>query len=199
MWVVKLGGSLGRDALLPRWLELLAELGGGRVIIVPGGGVFTDQARDAQAWWQLDDLAAHNIAVLGMAQMAALMQGLCAALQPASDEQGLKRVLQKGQPALWLPIDLLRAAPDELTHWAITSDSLALWLAQRLHAERLLVVKSCTVDAKRSLSELSDDGVLDADFARRARGAAFPIDLLHKSELPRARALLLDETLNCRA
>ena len=77
MWIVKLGGSLERDALLPRWLELLAELGGGRVVIVPGGGGFADQARAAQAWWQLDDLPAHNMAVLGMAQSAAMMQGLC--------------------------------------------------------------------------------------------------------------------------
>jgi aspartokinase-like uncharacterized kinase len=198
MWVVKIGGSLGRDALLPRWLELLTELGGGRVIVVPGGGVFADQARDAQAWWQLDDLAAHNLAVLGMAQMAAQMQGLCPALQGASGEHELRRALQSGQSALWLPLDVLRTQPDELTHWGVTSDSLALWLAQRLHAERLIVVKSCAIDPRRSLAELSEAGVLDTGFAPRARDAAFPIDLLHKSELARARALLLDDSLDCR-
>jgi len=190
MWVVKLGGSLSRDPLLPRWLELLAELGGGRVIVVPGGGPFADQAREAQAWWQIDDLAAHNLAVLGMAQMASLMHALCPALPLAQGEPELRALLQRGRPALWQPLDLLRTRPDELTNWSVTSDSLALWLAQRLHAERLLVVKSCSIDARASLAELGEAGVLDAGFAERARGAACGIELLHKSELARARALL---------
>ncbi|MDP1792037.1 MAG: aspartate kinase [Methylibium sp.] len=198
MWVVKLGGSLNQDASLPQWLDLLAELGGGRVIVVPGGGAFADQVRDAQSQWQFDDLAAHNMAVLGMAQTALMLQGLCPALQAAAGEQPLRRVLQGGQTALWLPLDLLRSRPDELTNWGVSSDSLALWLAQRLHAERLLVVKSCAIDARRSLTQLGETGVLDAEFAQRARQAAFPIDLLHKGELARARALLLDESLSCR-
>lgn len=189
MWVVKLGGSLGRDPLLPRWLELLAELGGGRVIVVPGGGAFADQAREAQAWWQVDDLAAHNMAVLGMAQMASLMHALCPALPLAQGEPALRAVLQRGQPALWLPIDLLRSRPDELTNWGVTSDSLALWLAQRLHAERVVIVKACNIDRRRSFAELGEAGVLDAAFAERARDAAFTIDLLHKTELEQARAL----------
>ena len=29
MWVVKIGGSLNNDPVLPQWLELLAQLGGG--------------------------------------------------------------------------------------------------------------------------------------------------------------------------
>ena len=198
MWVVKLGGSLNQDASLPQWLDLLAELGGGRVIVVPGGGAFADQVRDAQSQWQFDDLAAHNMAVLGMAQSALMLQGLCPALQAAAGEQPLRRVLQGGQTALWLPLDLLRSRPDELTNWGVSADSLALWLAQRLHAERLLVVKSCAFDTRRSLAQLGEGGVLDAEFAQRARHAAFPIDLLHKDELARARALLLDESLSCR-
>lgn len=198
MWVVKLGGSLNQDASLPRWLELLAELGGGRVIVVPGGGAFAGQVREAQTQWQFDDLAAHNMAVLGMAQTALMLQGLCPALQAGVGEEPLRRALQSGQPALWLPLDLLRGRPDELTSWRVSSDSLALWLAQRLHAERLLVVKSCEIDGRRTLAQLGEIGVLDAEFASRARHAAFPIDLLHKSELARARELLLDETLGCR-
>lgn len=197
MFVVKLGGSLGRDALLPRWLSLLAECGGGRVIVVPGGGAFADQAREAQAWWQLDDLAAHNMAVLGMAQTGLVMQALCPALQVATGEAHLRTVLQQGRTAVWLPLDLLRDAPDELTHWGVSADSLALWLARRLHAERLIVVKSCPVEPGRTLQQLGEAGVLDAEFAQRARAAAFPIDVLERTAPERVRALLLDESLNC--
>lgn len=198
MWVVKLGGSLSRDLALRPWLALLSELGGGRVVVVPGGGAFADQAREAQAWWRVDDLAGHNMAVLGMAQTAMLMQGIDPALQPASDELEIRQALHRGQPALWVPLDLLRRQAGELTHWGVSSDSLALWLAQRLHAERLIVVKSCAIDPAATLEQLGADGVLDAEFAQRARGAAFPIEVLHKTELARARARLLDDTLSCR-
>lgn len=191
MQIVKLGGSLSRESPLPRWLEMLAEVGGGRVIVVPGGGGFADQARDAQAWWQLGDLVGHNMAVLGMAQTALMMQALCPALQLAADEDQLLEVLRRGQTALWLPLDLLRTQPDELTHWGVSSDSLALWLASRLQAERLLLVKACAIDASRSLAQLGEAGVVDSDFARRARSAAFPIELLDQTEMARARLLLL--------
>ena len=40
MWVVKISGGLNKDPLLPFWLELMAQLGGGRVTIVCGGGSF---------------------------------------------------------------------------------------------------------------------------------------------------------------
>ena len=80
MWVVKLGGSLIGDASLPEWLELLAQVGGGRVTIVCGGGSFADEVRRAQARWAFDDLSAHNMAVLAMAQTAWLLRGL----QPAA-------------------------------------------------------------------------------------------------------------------
>jgi aspartokinase-like uncharacterized kinase len=191
MWVVKLGGSLARDPVLPRWLEMLAESGGGRVVIVPGGGAFADAARGAQAWWQLDDLAGHNMAVLGMAQTAAMMQALCPALQLASSPAQIRELLRLGHTALWLPIDLMRSHPDALTHWGVSSDSLALWLARQMHAERLVVVKACAVDATRSLAQLGDAGVLDAEFAALARDADFPIELLERGEVEVARRLLL--------
>ena len=67
MWVVKIGGSLNTDPLLPEWLELLVQLGGGRVTLVCGGGAFANEVRRAQARWRFDDLAAHNMAVTSMA------------------------------------------------------------------------------------------------------------------------------------
>lgn len=191
MWVVKLGGSLARDASLPLWLEMLAESGAGQVIVVPGGGAFADAAREAQAWWQLDDLAGHNMAVLGMAQTALMMQALCPALALARDEAQMRDALRRGQPALWLPLDLLRERPDELTHWGVTSDSLALWLARRLQALRLLVVKACPIDRSLSSAQLAEVGVLDAGFTALAQGAAFPIEVLERGEIEMVRRRLL--------
>src|SRR3954449_8084993 len=137
MWIVKLGGSLAQDPRLVSWLAMLAELGGGRVTVVPGGGPFADAARASQAHWRFADLPAHNMAVLAMAQTAHLFHALEPRLALAADEEGIRRVLHAGQPALWLPTMLLRDAPDLLTNWEVTSDSLSVWLGGLVNAEDL--------------------------------------------------------------
>ncbi len=81
MWVVKLGGSLNANPVLPDWLDMLVQCGGGRVALVCGGGSFADEVRRAQALWAFDDLDAHNMAVLAMAQTAYLMHALNPELQ----------------------------------------------------------------------------------------------------------------------
>jgi 5-(aminomethyl)-3-furanmethanol phosphate kinase len=193
MWVVKLGGSLCMDPLLPQWLALLAQIGGGRVTVVSGGGGFADEARRVQGHWQFDDLAAHNMAVLAMAQTAYQLHALQPALRLAARQADIQRVLHSGHAALWLPLELQRDAADATTHWGHTSDSIALALARQLNAERLVVVKSCAVDRGASLAQMGECGIVDGKFAALAEGAAFPINVLHKSELPAMRELLLDE------
>lgn len=191
MWVVKLGGSLSRDPLLREWLRELSELGGGRVVIVPGGGGFADQVREHQSVWRFDDVAAHNMAVLAMAQHALMMQGLCRRLVVAAREVQIRHALHEGRTAVWAPFDLLRQQADMLTSWDVTSDSLAAWLANRLNAERLLIVKSCEIDPARSVAQHVEQGVLDRRFAHFSRDASWPLDILGKNDWPRVRELLL--------
>ncbi len=191
MWIVKLGGSLTTDPALPRWLDLLAQLGGGRVTIVCGGGRLADEVRRTQALWQFDDLAAHNMAVLAMAQTAYQFQAMNPALRLAMRKADIASVLHKGRAAVWLPFELQRDALDSRTNWGATSDTIALDLAREMNAEQLVVVKSCPIDATLSLAQLGAAGVLDAGFGGRAKGAAFPIEILEKSETARMRLLLL--------
>ncbi|HEY9028789.1 MAG TPA: aspartate kinase, partial [Burkholderiaceae bacterium] len=193
MWVVKLGGSLTADPALPRWLDLLAQLGGGRVTIVCGGGTLADEVRRVQALWQFNDLAAHNMAVLAMVQTGYQLHAMNPTLQLAMRRTEIANVLHKGRAAIWLPFELQRLEPDSRTHWGATSDTIALDLARDLNAERLVVVKSCAIDPSHTLAQLGADGVLDEGFGERARGAAFPIEIMEKSELARMRSLLLGE------
>lgn len=191
MWIVKIGGSLAHDLRLVRWLAMLAELGGGRVTIVPGGGVFADTVRASQRHWHFPDLPAHNMAVLAMAQTAHLLHALEPRLMLAADEAGIRRALHAGQPALWLPLMLLRDAPDLLTNWEVTSDSLALWLARLLNAERLVVVKSCPVAPGSTIAQLGAQGVLDARFEAWSLEAPFPIEVVDCDALEHVRDALL--------
>jgi len=191
MWVVKLGGSLYRDALLPRWLELLGQLGGGRVVIVCGGGTFADEVRQRQAQWRFSDLAAHNMAVLAMAQGAFMLQGMLPALRLAGSETDIRRDLRGGHTVVWAPYEALRETADDTTHWGHTSDSIALALARRLNVERLVLVKSCQVDDEASLAELAAGGVIDGSFAPDAVDAGFAIDIVQREQLDLVREQLL--------
>jgi 5-(aminomethyl)-3-furanmethanol phosphate kinase len=194
MWVVKLGGSLTGDPLLPQWLALLAQLGGGRVTVVCGGGRFADEVRHAQALWQFNDVAAHNMAVLAMAQNAYMAQGLNPQLQLASSEAEIRRVLHTGHTAVWLPMELMRSQADAMASWDVSADSIAVHLARQLNAERLVVVKSCAINGASTLAQLSEEGVLDRGFAAMADGAVFPIHIVHKSALDSMRSLLIGNT-----
>src|SRR6185369_2886017 len=183
MWIVKLGGSLTRDRSLIEWLRMLAEFGGGRVALVAGGGGFAEAVRRAQRAWQFDDLAAHNMATLAMVQTALMLHSMEPRLVLASEDAEIRHALHAGSPALWVPYTALRDAPDLLTSWEVTSDSLSLWLARRLNAERLIVVKSATLDPALTLGELTATGVLDARFAVWAHDAAFRIEIAQVDDL----------------
>ena len=191
MWIVKLGGSLSRDVRLPRWLQMLAELGGGRVVVVPGGAAFADAVRAAQGHWGFDDLTAHNMAVLAMAQTAHMLHAIEPRLVLVTDEDAIRRAQHAGQAVLWMPLSLLRDAPDIITTWEVTSDSLALWLARRLNAERLVVVKACEVKRPHTLQELSAMGLVDRRFDQWASDAAFPIEVVECDDFDRVRDALL--------
>ncbi|KND62413.1 delta 1-pyrroline-5-carboxylate synthetase [Candidatus Burkholderia verschuerenii] len=183
MWVVKLGGSLSHDPALREWLTRLWEVGGGRVVIVPGGGDFADAVRQYQREWRFDDLAAHNMCLLAMAQYAILMQGVVPELVLASNEERIRRALRDGRVAVWVPTDLMRTTPDAMTNWDVTSDSLAAWLSSSLNAERLMIVKSCTLPSDCSLEGLASLGIVDARFSAYVRDANYIVEVFSKDDV----------------
>ena len=172
--VIKLGGSLLQGTELMPCLDAVEQLAGQK-IIVPGGGLFADQVRVAQACWQFDDRAAHQMAVLAMQQMAVLLQSLKPRF-PLIDK--LDVVLP--DISIWSPSigDLDQAGI--AASWDITSDSLAAWLAGRLNAEQLILIKSAEIDSKFSLEQLQQHGIIDAAFGQFAEALNCPIRVIHK-------------------
>jgi len=129
--------------------------------------------------------------VLAMAQTAHMLHALEPRLVLVSDEDAILRAQHAGQAVLWMPLSLLRDAPDIITTWEVTSDSLALWLARRLNAERLVVVKACEVKRPHTLQELSAMGLVDRRFDQWASEAAFPIEVVECDDLERVRDALI--------
>jgi aspartokinase-like uncharacterized kinase len=142
MWVVKLGGSLAGSEILRLWLSGLAERAGGRVVIVPGGGLFADAVRKAQLQSHFSDWHAHRMALLAMDQYGWMLLGLENKLGPARSLVEIHGALAEGRVPVWLPSNMLAARTDVPATWDITSDSLAAWLAGQLAAEHLVLVKS---------------------------------------------------------
>jgi aspartokinase-like uncharacterized kinase len=168
-WVVKLGGSFADSERLPLWLEALAESG---AVIVPGGGPFAGQVRAAQSRWRFGDEAAHAMAILAMAQYGRMLSGMCPKLLAASDFEGLNGIVETGGTAVWLP-DVSRLPEAEIpASWDVTSDSLAAWLAGRIGARRLLLVKSAEIPEGRApVEQCAAEGWVDSAFPRFAAGA----------------------------
>lgn len=185
MWVVKLGGSLLRSPALPQWLDALAQHGGGRAIIVPGGGPFADLVRSEQARTGFHDEAAHWMAILAMEQFGFLIEALREPFCAAATEQQLHAALARGGVPVWLAYPMVVCDESLPRNWSVSADSLALWLAVRLQADGLLLVKSQSVPgAGTDLATLVAGGLLDAHFPALAWRYAGPIHALGPDDCP---------------
>ena len=174
--IVKLGGSLAAAGTLRTWLDVILAQGGGRAVIVPGGGDFADGVRAAQQRLRFSDRTAHRMALLAMQQYALLLQDLAPALRPCADEAQIAAALAAGGVALWLPSAMVEADPAIAESWDVTSDSLAAWLAHRLGATRLVLVKSAPApDGPLSPERLAALGLVDPAFPAYAARAGIPV------------------------
>ncbi len=183
MWVVKLGGSLIDSAELQSWLGVLASFGGGRVVIVPGGGPFANQVRRAQDLWGFDNKVAHRMAILAMEQYGLMMTGIRPDLRRASSKMEMERLLREAAVPVWLPGVMTFENPEIPESWEITSDSLAAWLAEKMGAEMLVLVKPFepTGDVLTA-HDLCARGVVDPLFPTLTKEARYESRLFGKME-----------------
>jgi aspartokinase-like uncharacterized kinase len=188
MQVVKLGGSLYHWDRLPDCLSRLADCA---LTIVPGGGPFADQVRQAQRDWRFDDATAHAMAILGMAQFGRMLAGLEPRLTVAETLPALLGETARGRTAVWLPALAELNDGDCPESWDVTSDSLALWLAIRIEASDLTLVKSVDSCESTDWLELSRRGIVDAAFAQSAVTARFPIRIRYREDFDRQLASLV--------
>lgn len=191
MWVVKLGGSLFEGPFLRGWLDALTTYGGGRLAVVPGGGPFADQVRIAQKVWRFDNATGHYMAMLGMAQYGLMLVGLQPGLVPAAEEAAIALALREAKVPVWIPSHSVRL--DVPRDWSVTSDSLAAWMAARLNATHLLLVKSVRL-AERQIdaSDLAHRGVIDKAFPALFARANYACRVYAADEYALLRRALVD-------
>jgi 5-(aminomethyl)-3-furanmethanol phosphate kinase len=192
--VIKLGGSFAFAPELRDWIN--AILGhAGRIIVVPGGGPFADTVRAAQTEMRFDDRTAHRMALLAMEQYGCAIAAMSERLHPADSLEAVRAGLAGGKVPVWLPTLMVLADPAIPQSWDVTSDSLAAWLAGRIGAERLILVKHLhTVESTLPASNLVACNMIDRAFVKFLTASGVPGFILGHNEHGAIRSDLSDET-----
>ena len=175
--VVKVGGSLLAHDDASRAVRELLDLAS-HALVVPGGGRFADDVRAAYARGEFDDHGAHWEAVLAMERHAGvLVEQIPRAIRVHTPREASAAMAHGYLPVLMAERWLREADP--LPHsWDVTSDSIAAWVAGKVEAKRLILIKppgatGHLVDAyfDRALPAGLDVHVVPADQVERLREA----------------------------
>jgi 5-(aminomethyl)-3-furanmethanol phosphate kinase len=198
MWVIKLGGSVTHHDSLLKWLQLVVRWGDGKVIIVPGGGVYADAVREFQQIrlrlpsGHLSDAHAHALAIYAMDQMARSLVAMQPELTLVRNPLEIAERGWQHRGLVWLPSEMalnpeLWAGTPLPESWETTSDSLAAWLASQLEASHLLLVKSddrlLQEQPGYDLAALQADGIVDAGLSSILPQATFQTWVMHESRV----------------
>jgi aspartokinase-like uncharacterized kinase len=140
--VIKVGGSL---ALFPEKLrnlsskisEISKEY---KLIVVPGGGEFADVVRSIDKKFRLSCNASHRMAILGMDQYGMLLSDLMPNSVIVSNLEEIEFFLGSNKLPIFLPSNFLFREDPLENSWAITSDSIAVYIASRLQVTKVLLV-----------------------------------------------------------
>lgn len=185
MWVVKLGGSLLGSPELPRWLDTLVKISDGKVLIVPGGGMFADTVREVQTISGVNDQVAHHLALLAMDQFGLMLAGMNPGLVTASSELEIAERGWQHRGIVWLPSHMVLADENIPQNWHVTSDSLSAWIAGKIGSEQLVLVKSKVLSSYQkssSVQSLIADGLIDHAFPEFSAECNFQTWVLNKSD-----------------
>ncbi|MBI2884494.1 MAG: hypothetical protein HYY11_11415 [Candidatus Methylomirabilis oxyfera] len=183
--VIKVGGSLGRWGGLGKLLDSIARWkGASKVLVIPGGGVFADLVRAEDRRVRLTAHAAHRMAILAMDQYGLELCDLASRAAPASSLNQVMEVIRSGRMPIYLPSRSLARRDPFTPSWRVTSDSIAAYIAGRVGADALLLLKhvdgifardpkiepSAPLLPRITRSRLPRDGCVDREFARWLNG-----------------------------
>lgn len=172
--VIKIGGSLGQNPELPELMEMVSSLAREHeVLVIPGGGAFADAVRQYDRRFLLGDDTSHRMGIQAMDQFGCMIASMCLTGVLVKDLDDAKKNACAGRVPVLLCHDLICRA-DELPHsWDVTSDSIAAWVAARIKARQLILLKSVdglfsgagTLITNINLKQLESCRVVDHYFA----------------------------------
>jgi len=157
---MKIGGSLLKNPkaftnLFSKFDELVHNH---QIVILPGGGEFADQVRKYHSIYKFSDTAAHYMAITTEDIIGILIKEYLPEGELTYKLEEVPDILKHNKIAIFLPSRYLIGV-EELPHsWDVTSDSIAIYLANKLHFKKVILVKDVdglyTNDPKSELSSV---------------------------------------------
>jgi aspartokinase-like uncharacterized kinase len=151
--IIKIGGSLAKQEngkILRQLGKILSDYAGKYpILIVPGGGPFADTVRDYGEKLNLSDPTCHFMALLAMDQLAFLLKEFIpdSRITDLSDPASLLQIHSYTGAQILLCSRYLSLIPakDLPRSWDVTSDSISAFLAEKLDAALLVLLKSTDI------------------------------------------------------
>jgi 5-(aminomethyl)-3-furanmethanol phosphate kinase len=81
-----------------------------------------------------------------------------------------------------LPSEMVLADADIAPSWDVTSDSISAWLAHKLNAEKLILVKSLKPDTNSTVQDLVQKNLVDKALPDYIQGKSFDCWIVDKSQ-----------------
>lgn len=139
--VLKVGGSLVEDpnSLARLCLKLSVLAKAHRILIVPGGSEFAETVRKTDKTYNLSNMVAHKMAILAMDQYGLFLSDITPDSYVSCSLEEISNSVKRNLP-IFLPSQLM-FRQDPLEHsWDVTSDTIAAYIADLLHSEKLILV-----------------------------------------------------------
>jgi aspartokinase-like uncharacterized kinase len=140
--VIKVGGSLAENperlrALCRKLGELAKKYA---IIVVPGGGKFADAVREYDQRFNLANGVSHRMAILGMDQFGLLLSNITPNSRVFHRLENAKELSEAETVPIFLPSHWMFQEDPLENSWDVTSDSIAAYVAARVHAGKVVLV-----------------------------------------------------------
>ena len=139
--VLKVGGSLAENPTsLTKLCRKLSDLAkDNRIVIVPGGGEFADTVRKLDKTYGLSDVVAHKMAIVAMDQYGLFLSDITPNSYVSHSLEEISNPVSDKVP-IFLPSQLMFCEDPLENSWDVTSDTIAAYIADKLHAKKLVLV-----------------------------------------------------------
>ena len=140
--VIKVGGSLAETPEMLRALcvELCQIAKEYAFAVVPGGARFADAVREFDKKYTLPPVVSHRMAILAMDQYGLVLSHLIPESRCINGFKEVKSIRDDKKVPVFLPSKLMLHDNSLEASWDVTSDSIAAYIAHRLHAKRVILV-----------------------------------------------------------
>jgi len=188
LFVLKLSGHMiYHSEVLAKTIHELSSLAQlARFILVPGGSVFADYVRELQVKMGFSDDVAHWLAIKAMEMYGAYIAGIdeSGIIIEAHDLVEACEVLKQGKIPIVMPYRIIKRF-NELPHdWSVTSDSIALYIANLIKADMIVLAKPVDGVLDNEGNLIKKMTIQELDQLNTNIIDQYAVKLLHNTKLP---------------